>query len=95
MTLVTQRTRTVTFVLPVLNEASTLPPFHDALLAATDRRPDLSSTFVSVDDGFLSGLESTTRGVIGSYLGRVYDETRARPLHSVALTETGPATVRP
>ena len=42
VTLLTQRTRTVTYVLPVFNESATLPAFHDALLAATSTRPDLA-----------------------------------------------------
>jgi len=38
-------------VLPVHNEADGLPAFHDALIAATDARPDLDFEFVYVDDG--------------------------------------------
>lgn len=41
----------VAYVLPVHNEADGLPAFHDALIAATDARPDLDFEFVYVDDG--------------------------------------------
>lgn len=41
----------VAYVLPVHNEADGLPAFHDALIAATDTRPDLDFEFVYVDDG--------------------------------------------
>ena len=51
VTLLTQRTRTVTYVLPVFNESATLPAFHEALLAATAQRPDLAFAFLYVDDG--------------------------------------------
>jgi glycosyltransferase involved in cell wall biosynthesis len=43
--------RLVAYVLPVHNEAGGLEAFHAALLAATDKRPDLDFEFVYVDDG--------------------------------------------
>ncbi|MBZ5736198.1 glycosyltransferase family 2 protein [Nocardioides sp. TRM66260-LWL] len=43
--------RRIAFVLPVLDEAESLPAFHAALVAATDRRPDLDVELVYVDDG--------------------------------------------
>jgi polyisoprenyl-phosphate glycosyltransferase len=49
--LLTQRIRRIAYVLPVYDEAETLPVFHDALLAATTTRPDLDFEFVYVDDG--------------------------------------------
>lgn len=46
--------------------------------------------FLGVGMFLLSGLQLVMMGVIGTYLGRVYDETRGRPLYSVALTARGP-----
>lgn len=43
--------RTVAYVLPVFDEEDNLAPLHAALVAATDRRPDLDWEFVYVDDG--------------------------------------------
>jgi dolichol-phosphate mannosyltransferase len=48
---VTPDRRVVAYVLPVHNEADGLPAFHEALIAATDTRPDLDFEFVYVDDG--------------------------------------------
>jgi glycosyltransferase involved in cell wall biosynthesis len=43
--------RLLAFVLPVHNEAPGLRAFHDALVTATNKRPDLDFEFVYVDDG--------------------------------------------
>lgn len=43
--------RLLAYVLPVHNEADGLRAFHDALITATDKRPDLDFEFVYVDDG--------------------------------------------
>jgi dolichol-phosphate mannosyltransferase len=43
--------RLVAYVLPVHDEEAGLPAFHDALLTATNKRPDLDFEFVYVDDG--------------------------------------------
>jgi glycosyltransferase involved in cell wall biosynthesis len=43
--------RLVAFVLPVHDEEDGLRVFHDALVTATDTRPDLDFEFVYVDDG--------------------------------------------
>lgn len=43
--------RTVSYVLPVHDEAPNIAAFHAALVAATDERPDLRFEFVYVDDG--------------------------------------------
>jgi polyisoprenyl-phosphate glycosyltransferase len=48
---VTPARRLVAYVLPVHNEADGIRAFHDALLAATEKRPDLDFEFVYVDDG--------------------------------------------
>jgi polyisoprenyl-phosphate glycosyltransferase len=45
------RTRTVAYVLPVLDEADGIDAFHRDLVDATRSRPDLSFEFVYVDDG--------------------------------------------
>ena len=41
----------VAYVLPVHDEAGGLAAFHEALLVATDQRPDLDFEFIYVDDG--------------------------------------------
>src|SRR4051794_30907146 len=38
--------RTVAYVLPVHDEAENLAPFHAALIASTEKRPDLDFEFV-------------------------------------------------
>ena len=43
--------RLVAYVLPVYDEADGIRAFHDALIAATQKRPDLDFEFVYVDDG--------------------------------------------
>jgi polyisoprenyl-phosphate glycosyltransferase len=43
--------RLVAYVLPVHNEGGGLVAFHDALVTATDKRPDLDFEFIYVDDG--------------------------------------------
>ena len=43
--------RLVAYVLPVHNEAAGIRAFHEALLTATEKRPDLDFEFVYVDDG--------------------------------------------
>jgi polyisoprenyl-phosphate glycosyltransferase len=45
----------VAYVLPVHNEAGGLRAFHEALVVATDKRPDLDFEFVYVDDGSRDG----------------------------------------
>ena len=47
----TPERRLVAFVLPVHDEEDGLRTFHDALVTATDTRPDLDFEFVYVDDG--------------------------------------------
>jgi dolichol-phosphate mannosyltransferase len=43
--------RLLAYVLPVHNESDGLHAFHDALVTATNKRPDLDFEFVYVDDG--------------------------------------------
>jgi len=52
---VTPARRLVAYVLPVHNEADGIRAFHDALIAATEKRPDLDFEFVYVDDGSRDG----------------------------------------
>src|SRR5689334_25000815 len=47
----TAERRLVAYVLPVFNEAAGLRAFHEALVTATDKRPDLDFEFVYIDDG--------------------------------------------
>ena len=43
--------RLVAYVLPVHNEAAGIRTFHETLVTATEKRPDLDFEFVYVDDG--------------------------------------------
>jgi polyisoprenyl-phosphate glycosyltransferase len=45
----------IAYVLPVHDEAVGLRAFHDALVTATTKRPDLDFEFVYVDDGSRDG----------------------------------------
>ncbi len=45
--------------------------------------------FLGVVVLLLSGLQLVMLGVVGSYLGRIYLETQARPLYSLALVASG------
>jgi dolichol-phosphate mannosyltransferase len=47
--------RLVAYVLPLHDEAESISAFHDALVAATDKRRDLDFEFVYVDDGSRDG----------------------------------------
>jgi dolichol-phosphate mannosyltransferase len=55
--------RLVTYVLPVHDEEETLQAFHDTLVNATDKRPDLDVEFVYVDDGSRDGSLETLLGL--------------------------------
>ena len=80
------RTRQVSFVLPVYDEAEGLPAFHAALTAAVGRRPDLSFEFVYVNDGSRDGTLEVLRGLQRSDPGvRVLDLSRNFG-HQVAVT---------
>jgi glycosyltransferase involved in cell wall biosynthesis len=47
--------RLLAYVLPVHDEADGILAFHDALVTATNKRPDLDFEFVYVDDGSRDG----------------------------------------
>lgn len=49
------RSRRVTYVLPVFNEAENIALFHATLVEITDRRVDLHFEFIYVDDGSTDG----------------------------------------
>jgi dolichol-phosphate mannosyltransferase len=51
----TSARRILAYVLPVHDEVDGLRAFHDALVSATDKRPDLDFEFVYVDDGSRDG----------------------------------------
>lgn len=51
----TPERRLVAYVLPVHNEADGLAAFHDAMVTATSKRPEIDFEFVYVDDGSRDG----------------------------------------
>jgi glycosyltransferase involved in cell wall biosynthesis len=51
----TPERRLVAYVLPVHNEAEGLAAFHDAMVTATNKRPEIDFEFVYVDDGSRDG----------------------------------------
>jgi dolichol-phosphate mannosyltransferase len=76
----------VAYVLPVHDEEAGLPAFHDALVTATNKRPDLDFEFVYVDDGsrdasldLLLELRSTDERVTVISLARNFG-------HQIAVT---------
>jgi glycosyltransferase involved in cell wall biosynthesis len=76
----------VAYVLPVHNEAASIHAFHDALVAATDKRRDLDFEFVYVDDGsrdrsldLLLGLRAADERVTVISLARNFG-------HQIAVT---------
>jgi dolichol-phosphate mannosyltransferase len=78
--------RLVAYVLPVHDEEAGLPAFHDALVTATNKRPDLDFEFVYVDDGsrdasldLLLELRSTDERVTVISLARNFG-------HQIAVT---------
>jgi len=53
-------------------------------LAGEDLVPGYASLLAAIT--FLSGIQLAVMGVVGLYVGRIYDETRARPLYVVRET---------
>ena len=78
--------RLVAFVLPVHDEEDGLRTFHDALVTATDTRPDLDFEFVYVDDGSRDGSLEVLLGLRAGDL-RVTVIALARNFgHQIAVT---------
>ena len=78
--------RLVAYVLPVHNEAAGIRAFHEALVTATEKRPDLDFEFVYVDDGsrdesleLLLGLREADQRVTVIALARNFG-------HQIAVT---------
>ncbi len=44
-------------------------------------------TFTAISVLFIGGIQMIMLGIIGSYIGRIYDEVRARPLYIISETE--------
>jgi len=55
------------------------------LILHTDMTPGLTMTTMLIT--FLAGIQLLSLGIIGEYIGRIYDEVRKRPLYIVETTE--------
>lgn len=51
--------------------------------------------FITIGMFFLGGIQISMLGVLGSYVGRTYAQTQARPLYTVASVRTGSRTGEP
>ena len=48
-------------------------------------------TFITAGMFLLGGIQMLMLGVLGQYIGRIYEEVQARPLYAFAVAEHGPA----
>ena len=47
-------------------------------------------TFLAAGMFLLGGIQMLMLGVLGQYIGRIYEEVQARPLYAFAIAESGP-----
>jgi dolichol-phosphate mannosyltransferase len=47
-------------------------------------------TFITAGMFLLGGIQMLMLGVLGQYIGRIYEEVQARPLYAFAVAEHGP-----
>jgi dolichol-phosphate mannosyltransferase len=69
------------FVVAGLSAVAALLVIYARLFLASQAFFGQATTLVMVL--FLGGIQLITLGIIGEYLGRIYDEVRARPLYVV------------
>ena len=82
----------VGFLVAGLSTIAAILVIYARLFLASQAFLGQASTLVMVL--FLGGVQLITLGIIGEYLGRIYDEVRGRPLYIVRQAigfETGPA----
>lgn len=49
-------------------------------------------TFLAAGMFLLGGIQMLMIGVVGQYIGRIYEEVQARPLYAFSIAESGPRT---
>ena len=56
--------------------------FIQKAILGYDLTPGLSTTVIVVT--FFSGVQLLSLGVVGEYIGRIYDEVKQRPMYIIA-----------